>query len=283
MTRYADQCEDRPLTGEFLALVGIAWMLVYAAAAVRARRNAPLSTTEQFRRAMEVITPDGVPPRFVRRPSTGAGTTQDGRASKALAASETASGTGEARFVDYGVEAGADAPAPETTQPAASAPTGAAARADDQPRPSTPRPATRVRSGSRARPAPRVRSGSRARSTPRGRSASRKARRPAGSTRSRLAVRRVAPASRRAADVRERALAGLCVAVPATALVGVVGGGGWWTLPGACAAALALYVSALLEDKHRRDERRRKVRSLAARRAAYGRRPAAPARASGRR
>lgn len=269
MTRYADQCEDRPLTGEFLALVGVAWMLVYAAAAMRARRNAPLSTTEQFRRAMEVITPDGVPPRFVRRRRTGADTTPGGGASQALAAPETAAGTGEARFVDDGVDTDADAPA--TTQPAASAPTDAAARADDQPRPSTARPPTRARSDSRAR------------SRSRGRSVSRKARRPAGTTRSRHVVRRVAPASRRAADVRERALAGLCVAVPATALVAVVGGGGWWTLPGACAAALALYVSALLEDKHRRDERRRKVRSLAARRAAYGRRPAAPARASGRR
>ena len=54
--------------------------------------------------------------------------------------------------------------------------------------------------------------------------------------------------------------------VPASAAAAfVAGGGGWWEIHLVCDLSFALYVTLLLEAKHRRQERLRKVRPLAQR------------------
>ena len=58
----------------------------------------------------------------------------------------------------------------------------------------------------------------------------------------------------------------LCAGVLGTGLAAVLRGGSTWEVHLATDAALALFVSLLLEEKHRKQERVRKVRSLAARR-----------------
>jgi len=59
------------------------------------------------------------------------------------------------------------------------------------------------------------------------------------------------------------------VLVPVSAVAAVAaGGGGWWEVHLVCDASFALYVTLLLEAKHRRQERLRKVRPLARRGAA---------------
>ena len=53
---------------------------------------------------------------------------------------------------------------------------------------------------------------------------------------------------------------------PASALAAfAAGGGGWWEIHLVCDLSFALYVTLLLEAKHRRLERLRKVRPLATR------------------
>ena len=58
----------------------------------------------------------------------------------------------------------------------------------------------------------------------------------------------------------------LCGGVLGTGLAAVFRGGSIWEVHLATDAALALFVSLLLEEKHRKQERVRKVRSIAARR-----------------
>jgi hypothetical protein len=54
--------------------------------------------------------------------------------------------------------------------------------------------------------------------------------------------------------------------VPTSASAALVaGGGGWWEIHLVCDLSFALYVTLLLEAKHRRQERLRKVRPLAKR------------------
>ena len=58
----------------------------------------------------------------------------------------------------------------------------------------------------------------------------------------------------------------LCAGVLGTGLAAVLRGGDMWEVHLATDAALALFVSLLLEEKHRKMERARKVRHLRARR-----------------
>lgn len=60
----------------------------------------------------------------------------------------------------------------------------------------------------------------------------------------------------------------LCACVLGTGITAVLRGGSLWEIHLATDAALALFVSLLLEEKHRKQERVRKVRSLAVRREA---------------
>ncbi|CAN5581042.1 hypothetical protein BH20ACT23_BH20ACT23_24610 [soil metagenome] len=54
--------------------------------------------------------------------------------------------------------------------------------------------------------------------------------------------------------------------MPASAVAAfAAGGGGWWEIHLVCDLSFALYVTLLLEAKHRRHERLRKVRPLATR------------------
>lgn len=46
---------EKPLTATFLVFLAIAWMAVLIPALVRAKRTAPLTTTERFKRGMEVL------------------------------------------------------------------------------------------------------------------------------------------------------------------------------------------------------------------------------------
>lgn len=68
---------------------------------------------------------------------------------------------------------------------------------------------------------------------------------------------------------RTRLLVASGLLVPASAIAAfAAGGGGWWEIHLVCDLSFALYVTLLLEAKHRRHERLRKVRPLATRRSA---------------
>jgi hypothetical protein len=65
---------------------------------------------------------------------------------------------------------------------------------------------------------------------------------------------------------RTRILVASGLLVPASAVAAfAAGGGGWWEIHLVCDLSFALYVTLLLEAKHRRHERLRKVRPLATR------------------
>ena len=62
-----------PLTGPFLVLLAIAWIAVLVPAFLRARRSAPLTTTQRFKKGMEVLAapPPSTAGRWVMVPSNG--------------------------------------------------------------------------------------------------------------------------------------------------------------------------------------------------------------------
>jgi hypothetical protein len=59
------------LTYWFLLVLALAWIAVFLPAAMRARQNAPLSTSERFRRRMELIAPRASAGRWVVVPEAG--------------------------------------------------------------------------------------------------------------------------------------------------------------------------------------------------------------------
>jgi hypothetical protein len=59
------------LTYWFLLVLALAWIAVFLPAAMRARQNAPLSTSERFRRRMELIAPRASAGRWVVVPESG--------------------------------------------------------------------------------------------------------------------------------------------------------------------------------------------------------------------
>ena len=59
------------MTYWFLLVLALAWIAVFLPAAMRARQNAPLSTSERFRRRMELIAPRASAGRWVVVPESG--------------------------------------------------------------------------------------------------------------------------------------------------------------------------------------------------------------------